>query len=176
MRKIFLVSMIFVIALIVIMPTVKASSAATIVDDLYNLGVKYGFTEADRVRGERYISENPITDEQAEKIYTIAQEALEIFERTNATNVKKLDKQLTNAEKKEFRAKCQEAADVLGVFLVYNNGCVDIYKDGKLIDTYTFTDDKLAYTGNSAKVVLVASAVAVIGVGALIVRKRFANE
>ena len=49
----------------------------------------------------------------------------------------------------------------------------------KKIDTYTFTDDKLAYTGNSSNIgVVVGSSVAVIALVAVafLARKKFINE
>lgn len=179
MKKILTIALLFVLLSMVTITTVKAVSGATIVNDIYSLGKKYGFTESDRLRGERYVADNPITDEQAAAIYEKAQAALKVLESTNATNVKKLDKELTLEQKKELEAICQEAADILGLTLVYNNGCVDVYKDGKKIDTYTFTDDKLAYTGNSTNIgVVVGSSVAVVALIAVafLARKKFIND
>ena len=177
MKKILVISIIFIILASVLATTVKAVSAATIVDDVYALGKKYGFTEADRIKGERYIKDNPITDVQAQIIYEKAQEALKVFEEAGATDVKKLETQLNAEQRSKFKALCQEGADVLGVILVYKNGTVEVYKDGKKIDVYTFTDsNKLSYTGNSINIVLVVSGIAIISIAtALIIRKRFVN-
>lgn len=169
MKKLIVLSIVFLMVVMFTAPTVRAVSGATIVDDIYNLGKKYGFTEADKLRGERYVADNPITDEQAVAIYAKAQEAFKYFEGTNATNVKKLDTQFTKEEKIKFEALCQEAASIIGLTLTYNNGNVDVYKNGKKIDTYTFTDGKLPYTGNSMNLVLVVSSVAVIALATFVI-------
>ena len=179
MRKLLTIALVFTLLLMIAITTVKAVSGATIVDDIYALGKKYGFTQADRLRGERYVADNPITDEQAEAIYAKALEAVKILEDAGAKNVKKLDKELNAEQKVAFEAKCQEAAGLIGLTLVYKNGNVEVYKNGKKIDTYTFTDDKLAYTGNSSNIgVVVGSSVAVIALVAVafLARKKFINE
>ena len=172
MKKILTISIIFIMVAMLAITTVKAVSGATIVEDIYNLGKKYGFTQADKARGERYVADNPVTDEQAATIYAKAQEAVKVLEEAGATDVKKLDKQLNKEQKIKFEGICQEAAGVLGLTLTYKDGCVEVYKDGKKIDTYTFTD-KLPYTGNIVNIVVVASCVVVIALAVYsIVRKK----
>ena len=43
----------------------NAATTKTLADELYAKGQKYGMTSADKVKIERYLSENPVTDEQA---------------------------------------------------------------------------------------------------------------
>ena len=177
MKKLLIVSIVFIILAAIVATTVKAVSASTLAEDLYNLGKEYGVTEADKVKGERYIKDNPITDEQAEQVYAKAQEAVAVLKEAGATDVKKLDTQLNADQRARFKALCQEAADIFGVKLVYKNGTVEIYKDGKKIDVYTFgDDDKLAYTGNNVNTVLVVSVIAIVSIAAaFIVRKKLVN-
>ena len=177
MKKILIISIVFIMLAAFASTTVKAVSASTLPEDLYNLGKEYKVTEADKARGERYIKDNPITDEQAEEIYAKAQEAVAILKEAGATDVKKLDTQLNADQRSRFKAICQEAADVFGVILVYKNGTVEIYKDGKKIDVYTFADeDKLSYTGNNVNIVLVVSVIALVSITtAFIVRKKLIN-
>ena len=173
MKKLIIISIVFMMVAMFTVSTVKAVSGATIVNDIYNLGKKYGFTESDKLRADRYVADNPITDEQATAIYAKAEEAIKYLEETDAKNVKKLDTQLTKEQKLKFENLCQEAASIVGVTLTYNNGNVDVYKNGKKIDTYTFTDGKLPYTGNNINVILVVSSVAVIALATFaIVRKK----
>ena len=172
MKKLIAISLVFLMVAMFATTTVKAVSGATIVEDIYNLGKKYGFTEADKVKGERYVADNPVTDEQATAIYAKAQEAVKVLEEAGATNVKKLDEQLTHDQKVKFEEICQEAASILGLTLTYKNGNAEVYKDGKLIDVYTFTD-KLPYTGNTVSIIVVVPAVAVIALATfVIVRKK----
>ena len=179
MKKLLTLAIVFALLATLTITTVKAVSGATIVDDIYALGKKYGLTEADRVRAERYVADNPITDEEAEAIYARALEAIKILEEAGATDVKKLDTQLNAEERKAFEEKCQEAAGIIGLTLTYVNGNVEVYKDGKKVDTFTFTDGKLAYTGNSTNIgVVVGSSVAVVALVAVafVARKKFINE
>ena len=66
--------------------------------------------------------------------------------------------------------------DIVGVTLTYRNGTAEVYKNGKKIEVFYFTDGKLAYTGNNINIVLVVSSVAVIALAtAYIVRKKKTN-
>ena len=177
MKKILMFSLLFLLITTIFTTTVKAVSGSTIVDDVYNLGIKYGFTEADKLRGERYVADNPITDEQAEIIYEKAKEAAAYLEQTGATDVKKLNTQLTKEQKKQFEQICQEAASVIELKLTYRDGMVDVYKEGKLIDTYTFTDGKLVYTGNNINFTLIGTIIAVVALvsAVFIIKKKTKN-
>ena len=82
---------------------------------------------------------------------------------------------LTAEQKNQIKSIANEAASIVGVTLTFKKGAVEIYKDGKLIETITNTDGKLAYTGNETNVVLIASSVvAVIALTAVIIKKRTA--
>ena len=176
MKKIVTMSVIFVMVVMVFSGMVNAATKDSLVNDLYALTSKFGVTEADKVKAERFLTENPITDEQANQIYEKAKEAIKVLEDAGVTDVKKLNTQLTKEQKQKFRALCQEAADIIGVTLTYKNGTVEVYKDGKRIEVFYFTDGKLAYTGNETNIVLVVSSVAIIALATVvIVRKKFAN-
>lgn len=175
MKKVISTLILFVMIVALATTLVKAVTANSIVNDMYELGKKYGATNADKVKAERFVAENPITDAQAQEIYAKALDAIKVLEEAGATHFKKLNTELNADQKTRLRAICQEAADIFGVTLTYRNGNVEVYKGGKLIDVYTFTD-KLAYTGNNVNVVLVVSSVAVIALATtFIVRKKFAN-
>ena len=78
---------------------------------------------------------------------------------------------MTKAQKQQVRAICQEAADILGLKLTYVNGTVEVYKDGTLIEVFTFTDT-LPYTGNNINTILVVSSIAVLALATGLVAKR----
>ena len=75
-----------------------------------------------------------------------------------------------------MKSIANEAASIVGVSLVFKAGTVEIYKDGKLVETLTSNTGTLAYTGNTMNIVLVVSSIAIIALGtAVIARKRLAN-
>ena len=80
--------------------------------------------------------------------------------------------ELTTAQKSSMKTIANEAADILGVKLVFKTGSVEVYKDGKLVETVSETDGKLAYTGNNVNVVLVVSIIAIIALAITVVAKR----
>lgn len=179
MKKIVTIVTIATIFLMVVMFATTIVSAATkdsLVNDLYALTSKYGVTNADKVKADRFLTEYPITEDQANQIYGKATEAIKILEDAGVTDVKKLDTQLTKQQKLKFQSLCQEAADIVGVTLTYRNGTAEVYKNGKKIEVFYFTDGKLAYTGNNINIVLVVSSVAVIALATVyIVRKKKTN-
>ena len=84
---------------------------------------------------------------------------------------------LTKAQKTEIKNIAKEAAEIIDVQLVFSTGKVEVVKDGKIIETVTNNDGKLAYTGNSVNIVLaVVATVAVIALAvAAVSRRKVAN-
>lgn len=176
MKKIVTIATIFVMVVMLCATMVNAVTKDSLVDELYAITSKYGVTEADKVKAERFLTEYPITDEKANEIYAKATEAIQVLEDAGVTDVKKLETQLTKEQKLKFQSLCQEAANLVGATLTYRNGTVEVYKDGKKVEVFYFTDGKLAYTGNNMNIVLVVSSVAVIALATVyIVRKKKAN-
>ena len=136
------------------------------------MAVPYGATSADKVKMERFFADNPITDEQADQIIAKAEEAVAVMQSAGVTSVK----DLTVDQKNQLKSIANEAASIVGVSLVFKAGTVEIYKDGKLVETLTSNTGTLAYTGNTMNIVLVVSSIAIIALGtAVIARKRLAN-
>ena len=176
MKKIVTIATIFLMVVMFATTIVSAATKESLVNDLYALTSKYGVTEADKIKAERFLSDNSITDEQANQIYAKAKEAIKVLEEAGVTDVKKLYTQLTKQQKIKFEALCQETASLVGARLIYRNGTVEVYKDGKKVEVFYFTDGKLAYTGNNINIVLVVSSVAVIALATVyIVRKKKTN-
>ena len=152
--------------------TVSAVSTDEMIEKVYEMGVKYGLTSADKVKMERFFADNPVTEAQADQLVAKAEEAVAIMEEAGVTNVK----ELTTEQKNQLKTVANEAASIVGVSLVFKAGAVEIYKDGQLVETITSNNGTLAYTGNTMNIVLVVSSIAIIALGtAVIARKRLAN-
>lgn len=172
MKKILTISLLAAMFIIAFAGIVNATTTSTLAEELYAKGQKYGITTADKVKIERYLSENPVTEEQANKIIEKANEAVAIMEKAGITNYDKL----TTAQKDELKSIATSAADIIDVKLVFKKGYVEIYNNaGKLIETVGENNGKLAYTGNNVNVVLTTSVIAIIALAITVVSKRYAN-
>lgn len=171
MKKILSFFIVFVM-LIASLTFVNATSSDELADKLYDLGRPYGMTSADKLKIERYLADNEVSDDEANRIVGIAEEAVKVMESAGVTSYT----QLTDSQKDKIKSLAKEAADVLDLTLVFSNKKVEIYKNGKLIEVITSNNGKLAYTGNSTNTILVVSSVAVIALTlGFAARKKFAN-
>ena len=173
MKKSIVISILTAIIVMACATLVNAATTSTLADELYTKGKKYGMTSADKVKIERYLAENPVTDDQANAIVAKADEAIAVMEKAGVTNYDKL----TKAQKNEIKSVATEAAKIVDLKLVFNKKSVAIYnKDGKLVETVSNTNGKLAYTGNVVNVVVLATTVvALVAVSAVVARKRIVN-
>lgn len=168
MKKLLTVLTLCVMLLMVVAPFVNAATTETLADDLYAKLSAYGMTESDKVKVERYLADNPVTEEQANSILAKADEAIAVMDAEGTKDVRELSAEAKN----QIKTIAQEAASMIGLTLVFNSGTVEVYKDGVLIETVTLGDSgKLAYTGNS-NVALVVTSVAVIALVATVVLKK----
>ena len=172
MKKTLTIALLAIITIMALATGVNAATSSTLADELYAKGSKYGMTSADKVKIERYLKENPVTDAQANEILTKADEAIAVMEKAGVTNYDKL----TKAQKNEVKSIATEAK-IVDLKLVFNKKSVAIYnKDGKLVETVSNTNGKLAYTGNVVNVVVLATTVeALVAVSAVVARKRIVN-
>lgn len=172
MKKLISIAILFIMVAMLATTIVNAATNSTLADELYALGSKYGMTSQDKVKIERYLADNPVTDAQANQVMEKANEAVKIMEEAGTTDVSKP----TTEQKNKLKTLANEAASIVGLTLTFKSGTVEIYKDGKLIEVLGSENGKLAYTGNNVNVVLVVSSVAVVALAAVIVaRKKFAN-
>lgn len=172
MKKTLLISILVAIILMAYATVVNATTTSTLADEIYSKGKKYGVTSADKVKIERYLSENEVSDEDANQIISKVDEAVAVMEKAGV--VKYGD--LTQSQRDELKTIAKEAADIIDVKLVYKSGSVEIYDNqGKLIETVASNNGKLAYTGNdSTNVVLTVSVIAVIALAITVGGKKFA--
>lgn len=172
MNKILSIGILMVMALALLGGAVNATTTKTLADELYALGAKYGVTSADKVKIERYLADNPVTEEEANQIMAKANEAVKIMEDNNATTLDQVKKE----DREKLKTIANEAASVADLTITFKPGTAEIYKDGKAIETVTMNNGKLAYTGNNTNIVLVVSSVAIIALATIIVaRKKLAN-
>ena len=173
MKKSLLISILTAVIVMACATLANAATTATLADELYAKGKKYGMTSADKVKVERYLSENTVTDEQANAIVAKADEAIAIMEAAGTTDYSKL----TDAQKDQVKSIANSAADIIDVKLVFKKNTVEIYNNaGKLIETIGNNNGKLTYTGNNVNVVLTTSVIAVIALAITVATKRISNE
>ena len=172
MKKILSIAILAIMVVAMLGGVVNATTTGTLADELYAIGSKYGMTTADKVKIERYLADNPVTEEQANQIIAKANEAVKIMEDYNTTKLGEVAK----ADREKLKTIAIEAANIIDLSITFKPGTAEIYKDGKLIETVTMSNGKLAYTGNNINIVLVVSSVAIIALAAIFVaRKKFAN-
>ena len=174
MKKI--VSSIVMLAIVLTMflgTSVNAATTNELVDKIYSMGQPYGLTSSDKVRLERFLADNPVTEAEADTLIAKAEEAVAVMENAGATSVS----ELTREQKNELQGIAKEAASIVGVNLVFKAGTVEVYKDGKLIESISNNYGKLAYTGNNISTVAVVSLVAIfaLAIGLVFARRRVAN-
>lgn len=173
MKKSLLISILTAVIVMACATFANAATTATLADELYSKGSKYGMTSADKVKIERYLSENTVTDEQANAIVAKADEAIAVMEAAETTDYSKL----TDAQKDKLKSIANSAASIIDVKLVFKKNTVEIYDNaGKLIETIGQNNGKLAYTGNNVNVVLTTSVIAIIALAITVATKRNSNE
>ena len=169
MKRTLTIALLVVMAVMCLATASYATTSSELADALYEKGAAYGLTSADKVKIERYLSEYPVTDEEADSILAKADEVIAVMNEAGVKNY--FD--LTKAQKTEIKYIAKEAAEIIDVQLVFSKGKVEVVKDGKIIETVTNNDGKLAYTGNSVNIVLaVVATVAVIALAVAAVSKR----
>ena len=173
MKKILTSVLLMIVLVMAVAPFVNAATSDTLADDLYAKLSAYGMTSAVKVKVERYLADNPVTDAQASTILGKADEAIAIMDAEGTKDISALSKEAKN----KIIAIAKEAASTVGLTLVFKTGTVEVYKDGVLIESATLSNgDKLVYTGNSINVSVIVAAVAVIALvtTTVVVKRRMA--
>lgn len=174
MKKALSIAILFVMLVMLTLTGVQAATKATLADEVYAKLTPYGATASDKVKVERYLADNPVTDDEANTIIAKVDEAIAVMD---AEGVKDYTKLSTEAKNK-VKSIAQSAANTIGLTLTFKKGTVEVYnKEGKLIETASLTNNgKLAYTGNNVNTILVVSSIAVIALAVTVVaKKRFAK-
>ncbi len=169
MKKIMISILISLVIILSMTSIVSAVTTDELLDYLRTQGGSY-ITESDIVRIERYFKEYPISEEQADQLKTKIDEAKAVVDAVGGDL-----RNLTSADKDKLKGIANEVATIIDINLVFKKNSVDIYKNGKLIETASLEGNQiLVYTGNeSNKNVLLISGVAilVLATGTILVRK-----
>ena len=145
MKKTLTIALLAIITIMALATGVNAATSSTLADELYAKGSKYGMTSADKVKIERYLKENPVTDAQANEILAKADEAIAVMEKAGVTNYDKL----TKAQKNEIKSVATEAAKIVDLKLVFNKKSVAIYNKNRILveDIQDIIEEKLMEVG-----------------------------
>ena len=171
MKKSLLTVVLFVIVTLFATTMVNAATGAELPELIYARGAKYGVTQSQKIKMERYVANHPITDEQANAVMAKVDEVEKVFKDAGVTSLSKL----STADLKKVQNLATEAAAIVDVKVVWKSTTAEIYKDATLVDVIDFSG-LLAYTGNDVNVALVVSSIAVVALAAgIILRKKFAN-
>lgn len=173
MKKILSIGILFVIMALSTSTIVNAVTSAELPNELYNRGAKYGVTVSDKIKMERYLSDYPVSDEDAGRILSKAGEAARLMDSFGKTRIS----DLTKSEFNQLKTIANEIAEILDITLVFKSNSVEIYKNGKLIEVIKTKNGKLVYTGNKTNIILVVSLATVLAlVTGIIARKKLVNE
>ena len=85
---------------------VNATTSNTLSDELYAMGKKYGMTAEHKVKIDRYLADNEVTDEQANEIVAKAEAAIQVMKDAGTTSYSKL----TADQKEQIKTIAIEAA------------------------------------------------------------------
>ncbi len=173
--------------------TTKAELESYMLSEKTIGGKTYVIRDTDKVKLEKLFANNNITDEQATKIKAVADKAIAFMNENGASTPDELK---TTAQKQQLLAYAQEAASVLGLTANYDTSAkrLDLYKDGKLIESFSWgvlkvkdsktgttktvvtTEPSFAKTGSTNYIYAIAAGLVLIaGTTLVIARKKNAN-
>ena len=90
---------------IIIMGTANVFAATTneLINEVYSIGSKYGLTNSDKVKIERYLRDNPVTEAEADKLIEKAKEIDSIMQKAGTTDITKLSEEDKSKNKRNSR-------------------------------------------------------------------------
>ena len=160
MKKVLVIAILAVILMMAVMTVVNAATSSTLADELYAIGSKYGMTQNDKVKMEQYLRDHPLSEADCNEILSLAKQAEQIMIENNTTDVHSLSGDV----KAKLIDLANRAAAIAGVTLDFKSDRIDVYKDGKWINS--FGSNNLVPTGTQVNAALVISSVAVIALAA----------
>ena len=160
MKKLISVAILLVMIVALSATMVSAATSETLPNELYAIGSKYGMTQNDKVKMEQYLRDYPLSNDKCDEILGLAKQAEQIMIENNTTDVHSLPSDV----KAKLRGLAEQAATIAGVTLDFKSDRIDVYKDGKWINS--FGSNNLAPTGTQVNMALVVSSVAVIALAA----------
>ena len=154
--------------------TTEAELEKYLLDNHTVAGTSVHLTEANKVKVQRYLAENDITDEQAAAIKAKVEEIKAYLNKIGVYEVSQLDKD----QKKEALRIANEALAEIGLSATYNSDdrTVEIYKDGKKIEAVYTDPGKLVQTGSNNIVWISVVSVAVVALASVVIFKKVKNN
>ena len=182
MKK-FSIIAILLVTLTLISSNVYATTANELKDYICNpkgiAGTNLVIRDSDKVKVERFFSENSITDDQATQIKNIIDKAIALMTEDGATEPRNLS---SYAKKEQLLNYAKEAAALVGFTISYDvaEGRLDIYKNGVLYESLnwgispsgTYAQEALVQTGNTNYIYLVIVGAILIATIALFVSNK----
>ena len=178
MKRILKISIVVVVALMLLEIVVNATTQSELENYLIGhhlvAGQEVRLTDANKVKVQRYLSENKITDEQASQIKAKVEELIAYMNKAGLSDVSKLNPE----QKKEALSIANEALAVIGLNATYNSNdkTVEIYKEGKKIEGVQTETGKLVQTGSNNIVWITVVCVAVVALVAVVIIKKVRND
>lgn len=174
MRKVLTVALLIVLVLTLASTIVKATTQSELEAYLTKThtiaGKEVSLTDADKVKVERYLSENTLTEEQVAAIKAKVDEGIAIMEKAGVSDYTKLKKE----DKTTLLNIAKEAATIAGLTLTINSkdGTIEIYKGTTLIEATSFQRNKLVQTGENNFVWIGLAGIAIIAIATTIIVKK----
>lgn len=172
------VAKLFALVLFMVLALATAVNASANDDLLKELSKTYtvggkeiSISAADKVKIERYLADNPVTEAEKDTIISKVNAIVDIMNSENVSDPGKL----SAAKKTEAMNLAKEAASAIDLKLVMdtNNNTIKVYDaEGKLLESAKIEQGKLSYTGNSSVAYVVAPVVAIIAVAAVVAVKK----
>jgi len=167
------VAKVFALVLFMVLALATAVNASANEDLLKELSKTYtvggkeiSISAADKVKIERYLADNPVTEAEKDTIISKLNAIVDIMNSENVSDPGKL----SAAKKTEAMNLAKEAASAIDLKLVMdtNTNTIDVYNaEGKLLESAKIEQGKLSYTGNSSIVYVVVAIIAVAAVVAV---------
>ena len=178
MKKLATITLLVVMLVAFLAGTVNAATESELLEylskDFTVGGETVSISESDKVKIERYLNENEVTEEQADYVISKVDEAVAILQSAGETDLTKLSRE----DKDSLISIANDAADELGLSLSYDasSKTLSVYKDGKLVESTNITsNNELVQTGSTNYVLYAIIAVAVIAIATVVVKKVRAN-
>lgn len=168
MKQTIKIILVAIMAVLAITTMVKAATPSEeLVSYIKTEGGSY-ISNSNMVKIERYFKDYPVSASEAEQIKGKIKEAKAVVQ---ASGVKDLNN-LSKEDKEKLKSIANEVAAIINVNLVFKNGSVEIYKNGKLIENVYFSE-KLSYTGNKINILGISTvAIFALATGVFLVRKK----
>lgn len=178
MKKLATVTLLIVMLVAFLAGTVNAATESELLEYLSQEftvgGETISISESDKVKIERYLNENEVTEEQADYVIAKVDEAVSILQSAGETDLTKLSRE----DKDSLISIANDAASELGLSVSYDasSKTISIYKDGSLIESVSiYSGSELVQTGSTNYVFYAILAVAVIALATAGVKRVKAN-